>query len=227
MDKIAMTRIPGVKSRDPRHAADLDGTVPPFNDNAHCMQIRIHAPGRHLLLSLFDVERALASGDIEPGETRYWDDCSAHDFFRQHFSEADALRALRQALLPWAHDLTRMSDDDVRAAAARQLRDGAWRLGYEYPRQTSTSGGAATRATERPPAPARRRVEAPPAPRAAAPVRTVPPPAAAVSAPSSAEWTESIDQAAFAGVLERAAKDAAPFCEVCARLAAQREAVST
>jgi hypothetical protein len=198
-----------------------------LNDNAHCMQIRIHAFGRHLLLlSLSDFERALASGQIEPGETRHWDDCSAQDFFRRHFSDADEVRALRQALLPCIHDLTRMSDEDVRAAAAQQLRDGAWRVGYEYPRPAETAGVAATQASGGSPAPARRRAEAPPAPPAAAPVRAAPPPVAAGSAPPSAEWTESIDQAAFAEVLERAAEEAAPFCEVCARLAAQREAVS-
>jgi hypothetical protein len=192
------------------------------------MQIRIHALGRHvLLLSSFDVERAVASGEIEPGETRHWDDCSAQDFVRQHFSDADAVRPLREALLPCAYDLTRMSDDDVRAAAARQLRDGSWRVGYAYPRQADTSGVASARAAAGPAAAARRPIEAPPAPRAAAPVRAAPASVAAGSAPSSAEWTESIDQAAFAEVLERAAKEAAPFCEVCARLAAQREAAST
>jgi hypothetical protein len=191
------------------------------------MQIRIHALGRHLLLlSLSDFERAVASGEIAPGESRHWDDCASRDFFRQHFSDACAVRALREALLPWTHDLTRMSDEEVRAAAARQLRDGSWRVGHEYRLHAETAGVAASRASGGAPVPARRRVEASPAPPAAAPMRAAPPPGAAASAPLAAEWTESIDQAAFAEVLERAARDAAPFCEVCARLAAQREAVS-
>jgi hypothetical protein len=191
------------------------------------MQIRIHAFGRTIrLLSSFDFGRAVASGEVEPAEPG-----SASDFIRQYFFGAYETGLLRQALQESVYDVTRMSDDDVRAAAAQRLHEGSWRVGYEPVRRTGKGGGGAAGSSASSSAPVRSgggasSVRRQSAPTRAAPARPAGGSSAPAAAPAAAEWTEAVDQAAFAEVLERAAEQGAPFCEICARLAAQEEAAA-
>ena len=190
------------------------------------MHIRILGLGPRIhLLSFFDFERAVASGEVEPGEYEHWDEWSARSFLRRHFRDSYEIDALRQALAPDVYGLARLCDDAVLDIAVGCLRDGAWRVGYERVLRPIAGGGVSARASTAARAPARRSVPAPtprsqPAPPRAAPVRMP-----AVATPAEHEWTDDTDQATFADVLERSAADATPFCEVCAALRAQQAAV--
>ena len=189
------------------------------------MHIRILGLGPRIhLLSFFDFQRAVASGEVEPGENRHWDDWSARSFFRQHFCGSHEIGALRQALAPDLCELTRLSDEDVLDTAARRLREGIWRVGYERVRPANTGGGAPAQASAGPPALARRSVEAPVPRRQPASPRAASVGVPASATPAEPEWTEDTDQVAFADGLVRAAQEEIPFCVVCAALRAQQAA---
>lgn len=176
------------------------------------MHIRILAEGRYIvLLSLSGYRRAVASGAIAPEETR-WDDWSALRFFRQHFRDATGMGTLRQALAQDMLHLNRLSDDDVRLAAARRLRDGSWQVGSERAR---SEPGAPARMPARPVQPPEDEAPAPPSRGKQAPA---PVPVFEEPEPAPREWLEDTDQAAFAGALEQAARGGKPFCEICTAL---------
>lgn len=184
------------------------------------MHIRILGPDRCIhLLSAFDFRRALASGDVEAAGRRDWDDYAARMFLLRHFRAASEMGALRRALAREMGDPARMSDDEVIDAAARRLREGAWRIGYERVRRVDMPGRAAGQVAVAPPS-------RPPATPSSVPRRAggAAPGAPAAAAPAEPEWFETADQAAFADVLTRAARDGRPFCEICEQRARQRAA---
>jgi hypothetical protein len=177
------------------------------------MYIRIHGTGRRIQLSpLFEV---LTAAD----ERSYWDDWSARGFFRQHFRGAHDIGSLRSALANELHHVNRLSDEDLIAAAAQRLCSGAWRIGYDGVPPVRVAGLSskplAKAAPLRQGGPARQRSQSP---RASSPA----PARAPAAAPAEPEWPEQADQIAFAQVLEQAAQEGTPFCEICAKMAQQK-----
>ncbi|MBX3635768.1 MAG: hypothetical protein KF683_10340 [Rubrivivax sp.] len=102
-------------------------------------------------------------------------------------------------------DLSRLDDHAVAAVLAQALERGRLTLAGAPPRLLPLAQASA------PPPP-------PPAP-AAGPRRAAPP---APAAATDLTFTPSLDVAAMVAVLRQAARDGVPFCEECARAAAQR-----
>jgi hypothetical protein len=175
------------------------------------MHIRIHGTGRRIQLSpLFEV---LTAAD----ERSHWDDWSARGFFRQHFRDAHDIGSLRSALASEIHHVNRLSDDDLIAAAAQRLCSGAWRIGYDGVPPARVAGIVSKAAGKAAPL----RQGGSTRPRAQGPRASGPAPARApaASTPAEPEWPEQADQLAFAQVLEQAAEEGTPFCEICAKMA--------
>jgi hypothetical protein len=197
------------------------------------MQMRISSVGRCIhLFSGGAFQRALAAREVEAAPGDFWTEESALSFFRQHFYGADTIGRLRSALAHEVHDMTRMRDDDVITAAAWRLHSGVWRIGY-VPAPGPSAVAATAAGAPVPPirriisTSARQADAAPSRPPLMAPVRVAraPAPAAATTPAPAPEWPEDADQAAFAGVLEQAARSVTPFCEICAALAKNKAAI--
>lgn len=109
-------------------------------------------------------------------------------------------------------DLSRLDDHAVAVFAAQALERGRLTLAGAPPRLLPLAQASAPPAPSPAPAPA-------PSPRRAAPAA----PAAARATTFGAE----LDVAAMVMVLVQAAQDGVPFCEECARAAAQRGAAAT
>ena len=184
------------------------------------MHIRIHDVGRCIhLLSFFEFQRALAAHEIETSWEYHWDDWSARSFFRQHFRDSYEIRALRSALVHDIYNLSRMSDDDIVAAAAQRLCSGAWCIGYDRLPPAVSAGAAPAQVTVARIGTPQRQPSAPRPLRQREPTQSqahARDPVAAASA--EPEWSEETEQAAFAGVLEQAAQVGTPFCEICAAM---------
>jgi len=186
------------------------------------MHIRIRGLGARIhLFSYSDFEHEVVSGEMDRVDYHRWDDWSARSFFRWHFRDPHDIGVLRHALASDVYGLPRLSDAAVLDIAARYLCRGTWRVACERMPAGVPLGQAApgTRPPARAPASASASRQRPAPARAAPAVRTP-----TVSAAPEPEWTDDTDQAAFAEVLERAAVDAKPFCEVCAALRAQQAA---
>jgi hypothetical protein len=183
------------------------------------MRIRIQGVGRRIhLMSNAEFQRALAADEVGRSRDVFRDDASACGFVRRHCRGPYEHGMLRRALACDVHDVDRLSDDDVVLLAARRLRSGAWRIGYERPPRAPAADGASPRRVAS--------VFGTPlggatVPRAQRRPASAPPPARAPAPAPDPEWSEDADQAAFAGVLVQAAATGAPFCEICAAQRAQ------
>lgn len=171
-----------------------------------------------LLLSLSDFRRALEAGQVDAAYKSPWDDYSARSFVRQHFRGSFELMALRRALANDHLLVYSMCDDDIVAAAALRLRSGVWAVAYRRPPPAVIMVGAPPSASS---------VAAAEAPASAQQIRELRPvasrtPAATAAPLVESEWPEQTDQVSFAAVLEQAAQNATPFCEICARALAQK-----
>jgi hypothetical protein len=191
------------------------------------MHIRIHRRGRTIhLLDFFDYQRALDAGVIEAVQRNYLSETLARNLISEHFRDSQEIGQLRDVLARQVYGLNRRSDQFVIDAAVRCLKDGDWCVAYDRTPTDTAAVAAPSQASA--PASQQRQVDSPARDRRPA-VREAPPPPRSAPVQSRAaeplpdpEWTDDIDQIAFAEVLERAAREAKPFCEVCARAAAQR-----
>lgn len=193
------------------------------------MHIRIHRRGPTIhLLGYFDYQRALEAGEIAAFENDQWNDNRARNLISEHFRDSHEIARLRDALAPQLHGLTRSTDQFIIDAAVRCLQQGVWCVGYDRTaldtpavsaRPEASASGAHRRPDDSAVRDRRPTVRREPAPAA---TRSVPIESRAVELPPDPEWTDDIDQIAFADVLERAAREKYPFCEVCAAASAER-----
>jgi len=193
------------------------------------MHIRSARRGRTIhFLDFFNYQRALDAGVIEAIERNYVTETTARNLISEHFRDSQEIAQLRDVLTRTIYDLPRRSDQFVIDTAVRCLKDGDWCVAYDRTPVVTAAVAAPGQASA--PASQRRQVDSPardrrPAVREAPqplPPRSVPAQSRAAEPPPDPEWTGDIDQIAFAEVLERAAREGKPFCEVCARAAAQR-----
>lgn len=193
------------------------------------MHISIYSHGQRLhLLPWFEFQRAVDSGKIESVEYyRYPDEQSARRFFSRHFQDSHEIVGLRDALAQEGYDMTRLSHAAVMDMAARRLCEGTWRIGCDCTVDKDTVVGKVAQKTVA--ASDRRDIASPFSPRslaaraarAPAAARVAPVQVEAVVEPAVPEWTDDIDQIAFADVLEAGARNSKPFCEICERMKRQ------
>jgi hypothetical protein len=171
------------------------------------MHITIHRGGRRIHLCSRDAD------DSALVPMRFHDEWDAGRFLRRHFDAPCELAWVRAALALETDHLADFADDDVWVAAARLVACGRWRVRCDaepIPQARPTRARARGAGASAPgPAPSRAPMRSPP---------PVPPPARpptpAPSAPSPAQ--PELDQVAQARMLEQAARDGTPFCEICA-----------
>ena len=180
-----------------------------FDDKIHLSSFTVHL-------------RLVEAGSVSHLVTDNWDEGSALSFIHRHFSRSCEIGVLRSAIAPDVYDVTRMNNHEVMKLAALNLQNGSWQRGYEPAPVVKrlTNETAALIAAARPmeiSVPRRLRVDVP---RMAPTPARIPrvPDATAIDAatPTVPEWSNETDQVAFAMVLERAAKNVNPFCEICA-----------
>ncbi|MFD2641663.1 hypothetical protein [Pseudomonas japonica] len=155
----------------------------------------------------------------------------ADAFVQRHLREASRVHELRGLLARQTLPIHRLSDEQVLQQVANELRFGTLRADrYTWRERVPTrSVAAATVKVVAPlakPAPVPERVEAvEPEPIATvAPAETPVPVEAPVAAP--ADDVAQV-QEALASMLEKAAQEATPFCEVCEQVKAQQVAAAT